>query len=117
MHEVRGRVWVRRLWASIVGLFSSILIMASVGAAYQWIALRRDRRQNPMPGRLVDVGGYKCSFTALDKAHRPLSSKLGWETHGSDGTKSSRWLPSSRVCAHMTEQGWAGVIRARDLAR
>jgi len=40
-----------------VGGFVFCVLM--VGATYQWMSHRRDLRDNPAPGRLVDVGGYR----------------------------------------------------------
>jgi pimeloyl-ACP methyl ester carboxylesterase len=36
-----------------------LMLLAGVGAAYQWIAEVRDRRANPSPGEIVDVGGLR----------------------------------------------------------
>jgi pimeloyl-ACP methyl ester carboxylesterase len=48
--------WAKRI---LIGLCGLIVVAASTGAAYQWIATRRDLAANPPPGRLVDVGGHK----------------------------------------------------------
>lgn len=42
-----------------IGLACLAGLTAATGAAYQSISVVRDRRDHPMPGRLVDVGGYK----------------------------------------------------------
>lgn len=42
---------------TFIGLACLVIVLLSAGTVYQWVALRRDRRQNPMPGRLVDVDG------------------------------------------------------------
>jgi pimeloyl-ACP methyl ester carboxylesterase len=49
-----------RSWFRIVALvlLALVLILAATGLAYQSISLSRDRRANPMPGELVNVGGY-----------------------------------------------------------
>jgi pimeloyl-ACP methyl ester carboxylesterase len=54
-------------WVMIIGLSSvcGVLVLASAGAAYQWIAHNRDLRQNPRPGQLVDVGGYRMHLYCL----------------------------------------------------
>src|SRR3954447_17839407 len=36
-----------------------VLASAGIGATWQAIASRRDRRRFPPPGRLVDVGGHR----------------------------------------------------------
>jgi pimeloyl-ACP methyl ester carboxylesterase len=48
--------WIRR---TLIGAFSLVAVAAALGAAYQWIATRRDLAANPPPGRLVDIGGYR----------------------------------------------------------
>jgi pimeloyl-ACP methyl ester carboxylesterase len=51
----------RRHWLRIIVRSLALLVMflASAGFIYENISEARDRRFNPMPGRLVDVGGYK----------------------------------------------------------
>jgi len=49
----------RRLALATAGLVILLLLLAGAGALWQAVASRRDLRQNPPPGRLVDVGGYR----------------------------------------------------------
>ena len=49
----------RLLGKILIGLACLAALTAAIGAAYQSISVVRDRRDYPMPGRLVDVGGYK----------------------------------------------------------
>lgn len=56
MSNSKGRDWTRVLRTSMVGIVGLIVVLACVGAACQWIPLRRDRRLNLISGRLVDVG-------------------------------------------------------------
>jgi hypothetical protein len=49
----------RLLGKIFIGLACLVALTAATGAAYQSISVVRDRRDYPMPGRLVDVGGYK----------------------------------------------------------
>jgi hypothetical protein len=48
--------WAKRI---LIGLCGLSVVAALTGAAYQWIATRKDLAANPPPGRLVDVGGHK----------------------------------------------------------
>ena len=48
--------WLRRI---VVRLLVFALILAFAGMIYQNISEARDRRFNPMPGRLFDVGGHE----------------------------------------------------------
>ena len=50
---------MRRTELVVVGLCSAIFVAALTGAAYQWLASRRDLARTPPPGRLVDIGGYR----------------------------------------------------------
>jgi pimeloyl-ACP methyl ester carboxylesterase len=54
--------WARRVTA---GLLSLVFVLACAGSIYQWIASKRDRRLNPPPGLLVDVGGYKMHLCCI----------------------------------------------------
>jgi len=44
-------------FALLMGGFVSCALL--IAAAYQWISHNRDLRENPPPGQLVDVGGYR----------------------------------------------------------
>ncbi len=48
--------WTTRL---LIGLGGSLIIGASAGATYEWVATRRDLAATPPPGQLVDVGGHR----------------------------------------------------------
>jgi pimeloyl-ACP methyl ester carboxylesterase len=48
--------WKRHI---ATGLAALILLLAAAGILYQSLASAFDRRTHPMPGQLVDVGGYK----------------------------------------------------------
>jgi pimeloyl-ACP methyl ester carboxylesterase len=50
------RRWTIRV---LVGLCSLIVATALTGAAYQWIATRKDLAATPPPGQLVDIGGFR----------------------------------------------------------
>jgi pimeloyl-ACP methyl ester carboxylesterase len=56
MLSIRMRVWLRRSAYSIAAL---IMTVPASGAVYQQIMLASERRANPMPGQLIDVGGYR----------------------------------------------------------
>jgi pimeloyl-ACP methyl ester carboxylesterase len=50
------RRWTIRI---LVGLCGLIVVTALTGAAYQWLATRKDLAATPPPGHLVDIGGYR----------------------------------------------------------
>lgn len=51
-----SRSWFRIIARSLLAL---VILLAAAGFIYQNISEVRDRRFHPMPGRLVDIGGYK----------------------------------------------------------
>ena len=56
--------WTKRAIAGVVALLLLILLGA-LGAAYQWLATRRDLAATPPPGQLVDIGGYRLHLWCM----------------------------------------------------
>lgn len=54
--------WTARILA---GLISLLIVAATGGAAYQWIATRRDLGATSPPGSLVDIGGYRLHIWCM----------------------------------------------------
>jgi pimeloyl-ACP methyl ester carboxylesterase len=50
------RRWTVRI---LIGLCGLICVTALTGAAYQWLATRKELAASPPPGHLVDIGGYR----------------------------------------------------------
>ena len=78
------RVWLRRFAYSIAAL---IIVPPATGAVYQQILLATERRANPMPGQLIDVGGYKMHIYCEGQGAPPVildsgqgDSYLSWRT-------------------------------------
>jgi hypothetical protein len=40
-------------------LVSLLVVLGCVGAVYQRLAINHDKKLNPLPGLLIDVGGYR----------------------------------------------------------
>jgi pimeloyl-ACP methyl ester carboxylesterase len=53
---VPARHWMRIIVRSLLSL---VILLAAAGFFYENISEARDRRFHPMPGQLIDVGGYK----------------------------------------------------------
>jgi pimeloyl-ACP methyl ester carboxylesterase len=51
-----SRHWIRIV---IRGMIAFVIVLAASGFVYENISEARDRRFHPMPGELIDVGGYK----------------------------------------------------------
>lgn len=71
-----SRSWLRRI---VPGLIVAVLALAFAGMIYENIFEARDRRFNPMPGRLFDVGGYKMHIDCMGEGSPTviLESGLG----------------------------------------
>ena len=71
-----ARPWVRII---VRGLLILVILLAAAGLLYENISEARDRRSNPMPGQLVDVGGYKMHIDCLGRGSPTvvLDSGLG----------------------------------------
>jgi len=80
MHRVSpsapSRSWLRRL---LRALFILVLMLIAVGLLYQNIAGTRDSRQNPMPGRMVNVSGSQMHIDCIGQGSPTviLESGLG----------------------------------------
>lgn len=76
--SVPGRSWPRRI---ATGLLLLVLLLAIIGILYQNISEARDRRFNPLAGRVVDVDGRRmhidCEGTASDDPTVILDAGLG----------------------------------------
>jgi pimeloyl-ACP methyl ester carboxylesterase len=55
----------RRFRRFTAGIAMIVVAIASCGAIYENLRESRDRRVYPMPGRLVDVGGYKMHIDCM----------------------------------------------------
>jgi pimeloyl-ACP methyl ester carboxylesterase len=51
-----SRLWLRIIVRSFLAL---VILLAITGFVYENISEARDRRFHPMPGQLIDIGGYK----------------------------------------------------------
>jgi pimeloyl-ACP methyl ester carboxylesterase len=63
----KTRSWAAWLDYFFLGIFGLLLVLASAGAIYQKIEYNQDRRMNPPPGQLVDVGGYRMHIDCIGK--------------------------------------------------
>jgi pimeloyl-ACP methyl ester carboxylesterase len=71
-----SRSWLRRI---LLSLLVFVVILAAAGVIYENISEARDRRFNPMPGKVFDVGGFNMHMSCTGQG-RPaviLDSGLG----------------------------------------
>jgi pimeloyl-ACP methyl ester carboxylesterase len=90
--------WPRRV---IVFLLLIVAGLALAGFLYENIAEARDRRFNPMPGQLVDVGGYKMHIDCTGQGSPAviLESGLG-DTYVSWRKVQPEIAKFTRVCSY-----------------
>jgi pimeloyl-ACP methyl ester carboxylesterase len=56
----------------VIGFAALMLLLAAAGILYQSLASALDRRSHPMPGQLVDVGGYKMHIDCTGQGTPPV---------------------------------------------
>ncbi len=61
----------RRLRHIVILLATLALLLAVAGFSFEQVSESRDRRAHPMPGRLVDVGGYRMHLNCTGQG-RPV---------------------------------------------
>ena len=90
--------WPRRVFRVLLVL---TLVLAASGIVYENIAEARDRRFNPMPGKRVDVGGYKMHLHCIGEGSPTviLESGLG-DTYISWRKVQPQISSFARVCSY-----------------
>ncbi len=90
-----------RLRSLVIAIAGLALLLAVAGAIYQSLSLARDRRSYPMPGELVDVGGYKMHLdcTGAGSPAVILESGLG-DTYISWHKVQPSIAQFTRVCSY-----------------
>lgn len=93
-----SRPWLRRI---ALGLFVLVMVLAVCGMIYENIAETRDRRFNPMPGKLVNVDGYKMHIDCVGEGTPTvvLESGLG-DTFVSWRKVQPQLSKFTRVCSY-----------------
>jgi pimeloyl-ACP methyl ester carboxylesterase len=76
---IKNRSVLRSLGCTLGGFIVLILLLGSIGATYQSIESSRDRRMNPPPGRLVDVGGHKMHLDCTGQGAPTVLLESGLE--------------------------------------
>jgi pimeloyl-ACP methyl ester carboxylesterase len=92
------RQWFRYIAA---GALILLILLAAIGALYQSISSARDRRAYPMPGQLVDVGGFKMHLNCTGQGTPVviLDSGLG-DSHISWSKVQPLIAKFTRVCSY-----------------
>lgn len=100
-------------WAGrvLMGLLITLVVLAMSGAGYQALATARDARAFPLPGKLVDVGGYKLHLYCLGTGAPTIVTENGL------GGSSPDWSlvqpavsQTTRVCSYdRAGSGWSEV--------
>jgi pimeloyl-ACP methyl ester carboxylesterase len=92
------RLWLHVMIRSLILVF---IFLAAAGFLYENISESRDRRFNPMPGRLVDVGGYNLHLNCTGQGTPAviLDSGLG-DSYISWRTVQPQISEFTRVCSY-----------------
>jgi pimeloyl-ACP methyl ester carboxylesterase len=92
-----------RHWTRIVirGMIAFVIVLAASGFVYENISEARDRRFHPMPGELIDVGGYKMHIDCTGQGTPAviLESGLG-DSYISWHKVQPRIARFTRVCSY-----------------
>jgi pimeloyl-ACP methyl ester carboxylesterase len=93
-----SRSWLRRIVPAVI---VAVLAVALAGMIYENIFEARDRRFNPMPGKLLDVGGYKMHIDCTGEGSPTviLESGLG-DTYVSWRKVQPQIAKFTRVCSY-----------------
>ncbi len=104
--------WVRRI---LLGLLVLLASLAAAGLCYQHLADRRDRNRTPVPGALVDVGGYRLHMVCAGSGSPAviLDSGLGGSIVRVAGGRRLRCDVHSSL---RLRSGRPGLQRSRSLA-
>src|SRR5688572_8575029 len=91
--------WLRRIGLGFVAL---VLLLVSVGAAYEAMGRRNARRDFPPPGRLVDIGGRRIHLDCRGTGSPIVVLEAGLDTRGSLawGTVHDSIAKTTRTCAY-----------------
>jgi pimeloyl-ACP methyl ester carboxylesterase len=90
--------WLQR---TVFGLLVAAALLAIAGALCQSFSERRDRREHPIPGKLVDIGGYKLHLDCTGQGYSTviLDSGLG-DTYVSWQRVLPQIAQFARVCSY-----------------
>jgi pimeloyl-ACP methyl ester carboxylesterase len=85
----------------LVGFILAVLFLAAAGFIYENVSEARDRRFNPMPGRLVEVNGHKMHILCVGEGNPTviLDSGLG-DSYLSWRKVQPQIAGFTRVCAY-----------------
>ena len=106
--------WTKRALAGVIGLG----LIAALGAAYQWLATRRDLAATPPPGQLVDIGGYRLHLWCMGAGAaggRPGVRTRRRRFHVAAGPERNSDVHSRLRVS--TARGWDTAIRRRSRVR
>jgi pimeloyl-ACP methyl ester carboxylesterase len=90
--------WLRGI---IIGLIAVAIIFAAAGFLYQSISASRERTAHPMPGQLIEIGGYKLHIDCAGQGTPAviLDSGLG-DTYLSWRKVQPQIAQFTRVCSY-----------------
>lgn len=99
-------IWITRI---LLGLLVTVATLAVAGASYQILATARDAKAFPVPGQMIDVGGYKMHIHCLGEGSPTVITENGL------GGSSPDWSlvqpivgENTRICSYdRAGSGWS----------
>ncbi|MDQ0676058.1 pimeloyl-ACP methyl ester carboxylesterase [Pseudarthrobacter siccitolerans] len=87
----------------------AVLALASIGGGYQTLGAAADARAFPMPGQLVDVGGYRLHLNCTGSGSPTVVLQPGaGEMSSNHGWIAAAVANNTRVCAYdRAGRGWS----------
>ena len=82
-------------------LFGALVLLAVIGAGYQFVGMILDRKHYPPPGRLIDVGGYRLHIHCTGEGSPTVvleAAAPGWSLYWS--LVQPEVARVTRVCAY-----------------
>lgn len=96
----------------MISTLSYLSLIPTAGFCYQYFATRRDGKNYPPPGDMIDVGGYKLHIQCQGEARPGIPTVIVetgiWDCSQSWQVVQSELAPTSRICTYdRAGYGWS----------
>ena len=107
----------QQIGRGLVGGLGAVVVLGSLGAAYESVAEAADARAYPPAGQMVDVGGYRLHINCIGTGSATVVIEAGW---GDSSAAWSSWVQpaaasTTRVCTY--DRAGMGYSEAGPLPR
>src|SRR5690349_5929872 len=98
----RKRSLPQRIGRGLLGVLGVLVALGFSGALYESVAEAADARAYPLPGKMVDVGGYRLHINCVGTGSPTVVIDAGW---GDSSASWNSWVQSpaartTRVCTY-----------------